>query len=315
MGLCLFSKIKLIKQHNNGRGLEYSFGLAVAKALSIKVTGDSAGMRKAAYKGLDSGTRSLFNRDAVALLNHILKIENIALGASGWSARFLDDTSARDGDVRDIVLSFGKREVGISCKSNHRAFKHSRISPESAFARAWGLASISDSSACYRDELRRLFDKLQAVARGYWSSLGERRKLVFYDECIHVFERELSRLYRATDSTAFCKSLIKYFLGRSGYYKCVISSSGSFVQAYQFGKSPVPRISFPTRLVSVDFPPGRHGVLHLHFDRGYSFSLRLHNASSLFERSLKFDIQAIGLPQSLYSHRLIPRPRRSARMF
>lgn len=298
------------KQQNNGRGLEYSFGLAISKALSIKVAGDSAGLRSAAYEGLDADTRALFDSDAAALLEHVLSIEGIAKGDLGWKARFLDDSCARDGDVRDIVLSFGKREVGISCKSNHRAFKHSRISPESAFTHAWGLASVTRSSTSYRDDLRRLFDGVEKAGPESWSDLEPSLKQRFYDDCIRAFERELSRLFRTKDGPKVCLAILRYFLGKYGCYKCVVSRSGSFVQAYSFGRSPVPRISFPRRLIAVHFPPGRHGVLHLYFDRGFSFSLRLHNASRRYERSLKFDIQALGLPQSLYSHHLKRCPRR-----
>lgn len=305
-----FLKNKLNKKQNNGRGLEYSFGLAVSKALSIKVGGDSAGLRKAAYEGLDADTRALFDNDAAALLEHVLSIEGITKGDLGWKARFLDDSCARDGDVRDIVLSLGKREVGISCKSNHRAFKHSRISPESAFTRAWGLTSDTRSSASYRDDLRRLFDGVEKGGPESWSDLEASRKLRFYDDCIRSFERELSRLFRTKNGPKVCLAILRYFLGKYGYYKCVVSRSGSFVQAYSFGRSPVPRISFPRRLIAVHFPPGRYGVLHLYFDRGFSFSLRLHNASRRYERSLKFDIQALGLPQSLYSHHLKRCPRR-----
>ncbi len=292
------------RQTTNGRGLEHAFGLAVKRCLGIEVIGDVKALRKSAYAYLDPGLQEVFSKDAVSLLGHILQLEGIPQGERGWSARFLDDSCARQGDVRDIVISKGDREVGISCKSNHKAFKHSRISPKSSLRVAWRLSPFSASDLRYVRELGRLFDDLEAQPFDRWPDLSARRKQVFCDACIVAFTREIRHLVNEEGESKISRGLVAYFLGSKGYYKCVVSERGSFLQAFCFGRSAVARISLPKRLVALDFPPGRHGVLHMHFDRGFSFSLRLHNASSDYERSLKFDIQALALPQSLYTHHL-----------
>ena len=294
----------LSKRQTNGRGLEYAFALAVESCLGVRVSGDIKALRRNAYERLGSEMKEVFSKDARALLAHLLQLEGIPQGEGGWSARYLDDASARDGDVRDIVISKGDREVGISCKSNHKAFKHSRISPESSLRVAWRLSPVSGSDRGYVQELGRLFDDLESQTFDDWSDLGARRKQAFYDACIAAFNKEIRRLIGEIGDSEISFRLAKYFLGSKGYYKCVVSRGGSFLQAFCFGRSVVARISFPRRLIALDSPPGKHGVLHMHFDRGFSFSLRLHNASSSYERSLKFDIQALALPQSLYTHHL-----------
>ena len=294
----------LSNRQSNGRGLEHAFGLALEGCLGVRVSGDIKALRKKAYEHIDPECREVFSKDALSLLVHILQLEGIPLLESGWSARYLGDAAARDGDVRDIVISKGNREVGISCKSNHKAFKHSRISPESSLRVAWRLSPLSDSDRRYVRELGRLFDDLESRPFDEWSDLDARRKQAFYDACIAAFNKEIQRLIGEIGDSEISRGLVRYFLGSKGYYKCVVSERGSFLQAFCFGRCAVARISFPKRLVALDFPPGRHGVLHMHFDRGFSFSLRLHNASSNYERSLKFDIQALALPQSLYTHHL-----------
>ena len=294
----------LSKRQTNGRGLEHAFGLAVKRCLGTEVFGDVKALRKSAYADLDPGLQEVFSKDAVSLLGHVLQLEGIPQGERGWSARFLDDSCAREGDVRDIVISKGVSEVGISCKSNHKAFKHSRISPESSLRVAWRLSSAPGSGSSYVNELRCLFDELESDPLNRWSDVSALRKKGFYESCIAAFSKEIRRLVEEVGECETSRSLVRYFLGSKGYYKCVVSERVSFLQAFCFGRSAVARISLPRRLVALDFPPGRHGVLHIHFDRGFSFSLRLHNASSNYERSLKFDIQALALPQSLYTHHL-----------
>ena len=292
------------KRQTNGRGLEHAFALAVKRCLGTEVFGDVKALRKRAYADLDPGLQEVFSKDAVSLLGHVLQLEGIPQGERGWSARFLDDSCAREGDVRDIVISKGDREVGISCKSNHKAFKHSRISPKSSLRVAWRLSPLSASDLRYVRELGRLFADLESQPFDRWSDLSARRKQVFCDACISAFHKEIRHLVPEEGESKISRGLVRYFLGSKGYYKCVVSERESFLQAFCFGRSAVARISLPRRLVALDFPPGRHGVLHIHFDRGFSFSLRLHNASSNYERSLKFDIQALALPQSLYTHHL-----------
>jgi hypothetical protein len=44
------------------------------------------------------------------------------------------------GDVRAVVIKCKAAKIGISCKTNHDAFKHARLSGEADFVKTWGLA-------------------------------------------------------------------------------------------------------------------------------------------------------------------------------
>lgn len=55
----------------------------------------------------------------------------------------------------------------------------------------------------------------------------------------------------------------------------------------------------PTRIVSINFTPNRNNKVELYLDNGWQFSFRIHNASTMVETSLKFDIQIIGMPANI----------------
>ena len=69
-------------------------------------------------------------------------------------------------------------------------------------------------------------------------------------------------------------------------------------------KIQVTKLKLPTRIIELSFKPNSTDTVILTCDEGWQISFRIHNASSKVEPSLKFDINLIGQPQSLYSHHL-----------
>ena len=63
----------------------------------------------------------------------------------------------------------------------------------------------------------------------------------------------------------------------------------------------VPIVSLPTRLVNIELKPGTTNKVELYLDNGWQFSFRIHNASTVVEPSLKFDVQIEGIPASIIS--------------
>ncbi len=61
----------------------------------------------------------------------------------------------------------------------------------------------------------------------------------------------------------------------------------------------IPLSKLPTRMIYFDFKPKSFNTLELVLDEGWSFSLRIHNASSRVEPSLKFDIKLLSKPESV----------------
>ncbi|MDE5808168.1 MAG: HaeIII family restriction endonuclease, partial [Muribaculaceae bacterium] len=63
----------------------------------------------------------------------------------------------------------------------------------------------------------------------------------------------------------------------------------------------VPKVNFPTRIVEFEFKKDSSTTLNMILDRGWEISFRIHNASTMVERSLKFDIQLLGNPPILFT--------------
>lgn len=45
--------------------------------------------------------------------------------------------------------------------------------------------------------------------------------------------------------------------------------------------------------------PKSNNTLELYLNNGWQFSFRIHNASTLIEPSLKFDVQIMGMPTNI----------------
>ena len=63
----------------------------------------------------------------------------------------------------------------------------------------------------------------------------------------------------------------------------------------------IPITVLPTRIVSMELRPDHTNTVELYLDNGWQFSFRVHNASTIVESSLKFDIQFEGLPRTIIS--------------
>ena len=61
----------------------------------------------------------------------------------------------------------------------------------------------------------------------------------------------------------------------------------------------VSQVSLPSSILATRFKPGSKTTVEIYMDNGWAFSLRIHNASSGVEPSLKFDVQFISTPASV----------------
>ena len=107
------------------------------------------------------------------------------------------------------------------------------------------------------------------------------------------------------------KKMVEYLLGEFDFYKIISIDNKKITQFQAFnlheklGKSNqkakilVPVVALPTRIVSIDFTPNSNNKVELYLDNGWQFSFRIHNASTMVETSLKFDIQIIGMPANI----------------
>jgi hypothetical protein len=118
-----------------------------------------------------------------------------------------------------------------------------------------------------------------------------------------------------TNKIDITAKLIKYLLGSNGkdYYKLIHNNNhtttiipfniyGTLNQATATTQPTtiIPTISLPTRIIELTFKDGSQNTLILTMDNGWSISFRIHNASTIVEPSLKFDIKLVGQPTDLF---------------
>jgi hypothetical protein len=222
------------------------------------------------------------------------------------------------GDVRDVlaIRSLQKWEIGISAKNNHRAVKHSRLSNDIDFGKKWlGLPCSID----YFKEIKPIFDNLAKLrtaskATQKWETLGDYHTSV-YVPILDSFKKELLRL-DSENQGVVAQCLVEYLIGNQDFYKVIKGSAKVEIQAYNLHgtlnlpfenikpKAKVPKLKLPDRLIEVAYLKESKTTLLVTLNEGWQISFRIHNASSRIEPSLKFDINLVSSPHSLFTNQL-----------
>ena len=207
------------------------------------------------------------------------------------------------GDVRDVILrnnSTGK-ETGVSAKNRHFAVKHSRLSEQIDFGSDWFGLPCSDE---YFQMVIPVFRELRTLhrQREKWRNIPDKKQR-FYMPILQAFEIEINKLF-SQDSKKMAHGLIQYLLGKYDYYK-VIKENGT-VSILSFNLYNTlgwgTRLSLPDNLIQIALKPKSETTLFMTFDKGWQISFRIHNASTIVEPSLKFDIQPVGFPSTMSRH-------------
>ena len=230
----------------------------------------------------------------------------------------VSDKEGQTGDVRDVlaIRSLQKWEIGISAKNNHRAVKHSRLSNDIDFGKKWlGFPCSVD----YFEEVKPIFDNLAKLrtaskATQKWDTLGDYHTSV-YVPILDAFKNELLRL-DAENTGVIAEKLIEYLIGNQDFYKVIKGSNKVEIQAYNLHgtlnlpfegvkpKAKVPKLKLPSRLIEVVYQENSKTTLLVTLNEGWQISFRIHNASSRIEPSLKFDINLVSAPHSLFTNQL-----------
>jgi hypothetical protein len=290
----------------NGRSFEWSIGLAFYEFSGGRIA--DSGFSEIALNAFnaisESRQNSLLSAARVAV-NHIFEKESLLFNPSSkTSILFNSDSNGSRGDPRDVLIKVDDRVIGISCKHNHQALKHSRLSGTCDFVKKWGLDARGCSSN-YWDKVKPIFGELATLKKesnGHmkWDSIpnkGER----YYWPILDAWAEEILRLCQiSTEKEAdVCKNLLAYLIGRVDFYKVIYEGNNSQVilQAYNFNNTLRSKQSkYPTNIISINNINGGQYSKTINFNAGYSINFRIHSASSKIEPSLKFDINAIGLP-------------------
>lgn len=292
-------------QTDMGRAFEYAIGVALHKRARVRISESSfSSIASTSFNKISNVYQQVLLNAADIAVNHILEKEEIR-SRNGDELRILfnSDSAGMRGDPRDVILSINGRTLGISCKHNHQALKHSRLSGTSDFVMKWGLDENGCSSD-YWDRARPIFSELAKMKRDShgsmrWDSIEDKGGL-FYWPILDAWADEITRLCNQSSrkQELVCKALISYLIGRVDFYKVICEGrSRLIIQGYNFNNTLKSKLSkYPSSIVAINNKNGGQYSKTIVFNRGYSINFRIHSASSKVEPSLKFDINAIGLP-------------------
>lgn len=262
-----------------------------------------------------------FRIAAHASINFLIDIEpSLSNGISEKDILVLElvsDQAGQTGDVRDILMirSLQKWEVGISAKNNHRAVKHSRLSNQINFGEKWLGVSCSNN---YFKEITPIFDMLAALRAKdkstKWTSIENMHQVV-YLPILDAFRKELLRLDKENPNIV-AENLVQYLIGNQDFYKVIKGKKKVEIQAYNLHgslnlpfekikpKAKIPKLKLPTRLIEIVYQENSTTTLLVSLNGGWQISFRIHNASSRIEPSLKFDINLVSAPHTLFTNHI-----------
>jgi hypothetical protein len=295
----------MASQVRNGKAFEWAVGIELVNNFGFKLHDDEiAKHNKACFddSGISDKQRNNYQQSAKHAVEHIVEKENLEEDSGIIS--FLPDKKGKEGDVRDIVIATKNKEIGISCKTNHEAFKHSRLSKDNDFVKRWGLHP-DGCSQHYFDTIAPIFNELKKIRTeskqtAKWAELGD-VPARFYWPILNAFTEEVQRI----ESPEMCSNFIRYIVGKYDFYKVISTNNKVIIQAFNLSetlnttKQPLP--------TNIDFIKDKNHTQYsktIGFNQGWVFNFRIHNASSRVEASLKFDVNALALSYKHYTHHI-----------
>lgn len=265
----------------------------------------------------NTAQKAKYNDAAIAAINHIIHLEprliNPTSAADILQLQLMPDRVGQQGDVRDVLFIRSQQnwEIGISAKNNHKAVKHSRLSDTLDFGREWlGLNCTPN----YFSSIAPIFQNLRNLkTQGeIWRNISNKDRTV-YMPVLDAFIAELNLLNQQNNNVP--GALVSYLLGRNDFYKVIKRKSVVEVLAFNMrgtlnktvagglGRT-VQRLRLPSQIIQFAYKPNSNNTLLLVCDQGWTISFRIHNAETNVVPSLKFDINLIGHPQTMYSNHI-----------
>lgn len=314
-------------QTKNGKAFEYALLNAFLERLEILtsvsvIENEVYKIAKKYYESFGKTERGLYNLNASFAVNFLIDLEpRLSNGINKGDVLQLEivsDKQGQAGDVRDVlaIRSLQKWEIGISAKNNHRAVKHSRLSNDINFGEKWLGVPCSPK---YFTEIKPIFDELAKLrtaskATQKWTTLGDYHSSV-YVPILDAFRKELLKLDKQNPGIV-AQRLVEYLIGNQDFYKVIKGKNKVEIQAYNLHgtlnlpfhavkpKMKVPKLKLPNRLIEIVYQDNSQTTLLVSLTEGWQISFRIHNASSRIEPSLKFDINLVSSPHTLFTNHL-----------
>lgn len=307
------------KSNDQGRAFEYACIMNLYEQISkirtcILNKEDGFTSAHRAWNTLSETDKKIYHISSLAAVREIFLMEPRITEVSPDPVELLIqiDGQGEKGDVRDILIIRHKIEweIGLSLKHNHFAVKHSRLGAKLDFGKSWYGIPCSKE---YWAAIRPIFDYLtkEKDLGKTWNQLPDKEGDV-YVPLLNAFMDEIqlqSDLHPEVPS-----KMVEYLLGKYDFYKVIsidreeltrvqgFNMYGSLNQPSLSGKVAeieVPLVALPTRIVVMEFAPNKNNTINVYMDGGWQFSFRIHNAATLVETSLKFDIQIVGMPTAI----------------
>ena len=306
------------KSNDQGRAFEY---ITLVKLWNrIREVRDAEIEKNSSYYASEKSWNNIsqkvkqnLERAAISAVETIIDLEPLILEDGDDTVNLLiqPDTQGKEGDVRDILIIRRdiQWEIGLSIKHNHFAAKHSRLAKTLDFGRKWYDVPCSES---YWKDVAPVFNFLEEARTKQiaWKDLSDKENDV-YIPLLNAFLEEIKRSDDAQEHVP--RKMVEYLLGKYDFYKVISVDNLKITQILTFNlrgtlnknsasKRPeyhIPVAALPTRIVWSGFKPGSKNTVEIYMDGGWQFSFRIHNASTIVEPSLKFDIQIIGMPTTI----------------
>ena len=306
------------ESNNQGRAFEYVMLTTllneikkIRPAVIEKNSSFDAALR--AWNSISNGIQENLRRAAKAAVETIFDLEPLILedGNDKLTLFIQPDTQGETGDVRDILIV--RRdihwEIGLSLKHNHFAVKHSRLAKKLDFGTSWYGVPCSPR---YWNRIAPIFEYLENKKRNgsKWRDLPNKEQDV-YIPILQAFIDEVLAANKQDEEVP--RKMVEYLLGKYDFYKVISIDSEEKTRLLTFNlrgtlnqaahniepKHIIPITNLPTRIVAMEFKPKSTTTVELYMNNGWQFSFRIHNAATLVETSLKFDIQIIGMPSTI----------------
>lgn len=312
-----------------GKAYEYACLISLREYLCAQAQGRVTTIDSDAYttaknafdKAVSEGVSQKLLQAANAATRVIIRLEpRLEYGTGELELAIQTDAQGIAGDVRDVVCIRAAQdwEIGISCKHNHHAVKHSRLSASIDFGADWLGVPCSQA---YFDAVVPIFNELKdmradAIQNGrplpLWRDIPDKAQQ-YYTPILTAFLTEMQRL--ADNNPNVPGKLIEYMLGRYDFYKVITDDrhKTTRVEAINIGGTlnkpanghqsivDVARLRLPRRFFYMGMVPGSDNKLEIICDEGWALSMRIHSASSKVEPSLKFDVQLAALPTGVHA--------------
>ena len=298
-------------QVRNGKAFEYAVASSLQEIIGCPIKdSDAAEKARNCYLEISKSLRLRFDTAAFLSCGHVISKETQNISRiQPTEIQISGDASGKNGDVRDVILVGANGELGFSCKTNHDAFKHPRLSGSVDFVKRWGLDPAGSSDE-YWATIKPIFEELKNINQSsagtaLWSFEPDVPKR-FYWPVLDAFETEILRLTHNSNDSApvVSRNLISYIIGNRDFYKIICRPKHVEILGFNLHNTlVVHHTKSPDHVVGIDRLNGGQYSKTIRFNRGFTFNLRIHTASSRIEPSLKFDIRAVSLPPTeIYTH-------------